>query len=143
MTDGKTFAVEMLFSRLHSQGASMYYRVNEQGIPYTTKKTDTKQHKDIEGSKQQDESKLFNPEFVDQNATDPAMPWLFRKLFDTAFGTACMLGYDELERRIMELGWIKRKTYYSKVLAEAERLRIVKKTLTKDGRVGIIIFAAS
>lgn len=145
MADGKTFAIEMLFSRLHSTDASMFYRINEQGLPYLTKKPDNPQRnsRSQNSGKEQDDSKQFNPEYVDQNATDPTLPWQFRKLFDAAFGTACMLGYDELERRIMELGWIKHKTYYSKVLTEAEKLGIVKKTLTKGGRVGVIIFAAS
>ena len=139
MADGETLAVSILFSRLRSTHAEMHYRIDESGQPYLINNSDSRSSK----TKEQDDSKQFNPEYVDQNAINKTLPWQFRKLFDAAFGSACMLGYDELERRIMELGWIKHKTYYAKVLAEAENQRIVKKTLTKDGRVGVVIFAAS
>ena len=139
MADGETLAVSMLFSRLRCTNAEMYYRIKENGLPCLVKKADSRNSK----AKEQDDSKMFNPEYVDQDAKDKMMPWQFRKLFDAAFGSACMLGYDDLERRIMDLGWIKRKQYYTKVLDEAEKQGIVKKTLTKNGRVGVVIFAAS
>lgn len=139
LPDGETLAVSMLFSRLRSTHAEMFYRIGENGLPYLAKNTDSESPK----NKDQENGNQFNPEYVDPNAPNPTLPWQFRKLFDAAFGSACMLGYDELERRIMELSWIKRKPYYTKVLTEAENLGIVKKTLTKGGRVGVIIFAAS
>ena len=138
MADGETLTVSMLFSRLRSVNATMYYRMDKNGLPYLAKNSDSK----TATTKVQEVDNRFNPEYVDQNAKNKSLPWQFRKLFEAAFGSACMLGYDDLERRIMELGWIKRRQYYNRVLAEAEEQRIVKKTLTKDGRVGVIIFAA-
>ena len=138
MDDGETLKVSMLFSRLRSTNTEMYYRIDDCGLPYQTKKSDSQTSKE----KQQDNSNKFNPDYVDNDARNKALPWQFNKLFQAAFGSAHMLGYDDLEHRVMELGWIKRKQYYQRVLAEAEEQRIVKKTLTKDGRVGVIIFAA-
>ena len=138
LADGETLTVSMLFSRLRSTHAEMYYKINDNGIPYLVNNNNN----EIKADRSQEDNMNFNPEYVDPQAKNKALPWQYRKLFNAAFGTACMLGYDELERRIMELAWIKRKQYYTKVLAEAEKLGIVKKTLTKGGRVGVIIFAA-
>ena len=138
MADGETLAVSMLFSRLRSTNEEMYYKIDDNGKPYLVNNN----NKIIKETKSQDDDIKFNPEYVDQLAKNKALPWLYSKLFNAAFGTASMLGYEELERRIMELGWIKRKQYYAKVLAEAENLGIVKRTLTKNGRVGVLIFAA-
>ena len=138
LADGETLTVSMLFSRLRSTNAEMYYKINENGMPYLVKNSD----KETRDSKNNEDDMKFNPEYIDQQAKNKTLPWQFRKLFNAAFGSASMLGYDDLERRIMDLAWIKRKQYYNKVLAEAENLGIVKKTLTKNGRVGVITFAA-
>lgn len=137
LADNETFSVEMLFSRHHKPCDEIYYRVDEQGLPYSTKKPDKEKT-----DKKTQKMEAYNQEYVDQNATDPTLPWQFRKLFAAAFGTAAMLGSDDLERRVMELSHIRQKQYYYRVLAEAEKRRIVQKTLTKGGRIGIIILPA-
>ena len=131
LADNQTFSVEMLFSRLCRPCEEMYYRIDDQGLPYTTKNTDTQQRS---SKTHKTSSKAYNPMYVDPNPANPELPWLFRKLFETAFGSAAMLGSEELERRVMELSNINQKQYYYRVIAEAERLRIVKKVMTKrDG----------
>ena len=50
-----------------------------------------------------------------------------------------MLGLEELEKRTKELSSIRQKQYYCRVVAEAERQRIVKKVMTKGGRVGVLL----
>ena len=137
MPDNETFAVEMLFSRQHKPCQDMYYSVDENGLPYSTKKNDN-----TKGEKKQQKQEFYNQEYVDANPADPALPWQFRKLFAAAFGTAAMLGSDDLEHRVMALSNIKQKQYYYRVLAEAEKRRIVQKTLTRGGRIGIIILPA-
>jgi hypothetical protein len=119
----------------------MYYRINEQGLPYTTKKPDTLQH-NSKSSKDSRSSNTFNQEFVDQNPVNPELPWLFRKLFEAGFGSASFLGSEEMERRIMELSFIKQKQYYYRVVAEAEKQGVIKKVMTKNGRVGAILCTA-
>jgi len=81
----------------------------------------------------------FNRAYTDEHASDPKLPWNFRKLFDNAMGGAASLSCDELERRTMELSGICQKQYYYKVLEEAERQRVVKKVLDKGGRVAVIM----
>lgn len=141
LADNKTFAVEMLFSRLCQPCEDMYYRINEQGLPYTTKKPDTLQY-NSKSSKDSRSSNTFNQEFVDQNPVNPELPWLFRKLFEAGFGSASFLGSEEMERRIMELSFIKQKQYYYRVVAEAEKQGVIKKVMTKNGRVGAILCPA-
>lgn len=141
LADNKTFAVEMLFSRLCQPCEDMYYRINEQGLPYTTKKPDTLQH-NSKSCKDSRSSNTFNQEFVDQNPVNPELPWLFRKLFEAGFGSASFLGCEEMERRIMELSFIKQKQYYYRVVAEAEKQGVIKKVMTKNGRVGAILCPA-
>lgn len=138
MVDNKTFAVEMLFSRLCQPCKEMYYRINEQGLPYTTKKPDTPQHSNKD-SKDAESSNAYNHEFVDPTPEDPELPWLFRKLFEAAFDSAGFLGSEEMERRVMELSNIKHKQYYYRVVAEAERRGVIKKLIAKNGRIGIIL----
>lgn len=134
LPDNETFAIEMLFSRLQKPCEDMYYRVDEKGVPYSTKNPNREKT-----AKKEQKSEAFNQEYVDQNPQDPTLPWQFRKLFTAAFESAAMLGSEDLERRVMTLSGIKQKQYYYRVLAEAEKRRIVQKTMTKSGRVGIII----
>ena len=141
MADNKTFAVEMLFSRLCQPCEEMFYRINEQGLPYTTKKPDTPQQ-NSKGTKNADSSNAYNHEFVDPNPEKPELPWQFRKLFEAAFDSAAFLGSEEMERRVMELSYIKHKQYYYRVMAEAERLGVIKKVMTKNGRIGVILCSA-
>lgn len=138
MADNQTFAMEMLFSRLCQPCEEMYYRIDDNGLPYITKKPDTAKRNNKD-SKEGASSNAYNAEYIDPTPTNPELPWLFRKLFETAFGSAGFLGCEELERRIMELSNIKHKQYYYKVMAEAENRGVIKKVLMKNGRVGVIM----
>ena len=52
---------------------------------------------------------------------------------------AASLSYDEMAQRIMDLGGIRSRQYYDKLLAEAERLKVVRKVLDRSGRVAVIM----
>lgn len=141
VTGTHTFSVGMTFSRQHFLDQLMYYSISDEGIPYTADKPDV-QGRDSQGKFVGKESVCadkFNKEFIDEKADDKYMPWDFRKLFTAAFDGAAMLGFDDLEKRTMSLSFIRQKQYYYKVLAEAERLRIVKKVMLKNGRVGVLL----
>ena len=139
---GKTdaFSVELTFSRRFHKNEGLCFEIDDRGLPVAS---DVKRQggngESVPGSQRMPDKQSFNQEFVIDNAPDPYLPWNFRKLFSAAFDTAGMLGYDDLERRVMALGCIKRDTYYQKVYAEAERQRIVRKELIKGGRVGVIL----
>ena len=80
---------------------------------------------------------------MDNDAPDQYFPWDFRKLFYAVFGSAAMLGYDDLKQRVKTLANIKRDSYYEKLFAEAERRRIVFKEMMKGGRIGVILLPPS
>jgi hypothetical protein len=136
-----TFSVELTFSRRFHQEQPLYYEFGKDGLPYVTddpKGTDSSRNGRT-GAKDDDEKKSFNKEFTDENACNSFLPWNYRKLFDTAMDGAASLSYDEMARRTMELGGIRSKQYYDKVLAEAERQKVVKKVLDRSGRVTVIM----
>lgn len=138
------FTTELTFSRRFPKNNGLCFEIDDQGLPVASEANrQSGSGQSRSGSHGIPDKKSFNQEFVDDNATDPYLPWNFRKLFVAAFGTAVMLGYDDLEQRVRELGHITRESYYKKVLAEAERLRIVRKELTKGGRVGVIMLPSS
>ena len=138
------FTTELTFSRRFPKNNGLCFEIDDQGLPVASEANrQSGSGQSRSGSRGIPDKKSFNQEFVDDNATDPYLPWNFRKLFAAAFGTAVMLGYDDLEQRVRELGHITRESYYKKVLAEAERLRIVRKELTKGGRVGVIMLPSS
>ena len=136
------FSLGLTFSRRYYLEDSMYYVYDENGLPTVTDepeggrngRKDRSAGKDKEGG-----TTAFNKEFTDEHASDPYLPWDFRKLFDTAMGGAATLGYDELERRVMGLSGIRQKQYYYKVFDAAERQRVVRKVLDKGGRVAVIM----
>ena len=137
------FTVELTFSRRYRKN-KMCFVIDDNGLPISSDanwQSDCEQQTSKEQRMQDKQS--FNQEFIDAAVADQYMPWNFRKLFATAFGTAAMLGYDDLEHRVRELANIKQKQYYYRVLEEAERLRIVRKELIKNGRIGVIMLPPS
>lgn len=136
-----TFSVDLTFSRRYYQKRALYYEFDEDGIPYVTDnpKGEESSQKGRSASKGDDERKTFNKAFTDEHASNPYYPWNYRKLFDTAMDGAASLSYDELAQRTMALGGIRSRPYYDKVLAEAERLKVVKKVLDRSGRVAVIM----
>ena len=143
---GKTdaFTTELTFSRRFRKNDGLCFEIDDNGLPVASNASrQSGNGQGRSGGQGIPDKQTFNQEFVDDNATDPYFPWDFRKLFETAFGTVAMLGYDDLGLRVKELGNIKRDSYYEKLYAEAERRRIVRKELTKGGRVGVILLPPS
>jgi KaiC/GvpD/RAD55 family RecA-like ATPase len=137
------FTVELTFSRRFRKN-KMCFAIDDNGLPTSCDanwQSDCEQQTSKEHRMQDKQS--FNQEFIDAAVADQYMPWNFRKLFAAAFGTTAMLGYDDLEHRVRELANIKQKQYYYRVLEEAERLRIVRKELIKNGRIGVIMLPPS
>ncbi len=134
----QTFSLGLTFSRRYYLEEPMYYVFDENSMPCVTDEPeDTREgRKDWSAGK---DLTAFNKEFTDEHASDPYLPWDFRKLFDTAMGGAATLGYDELERRVMDLSGIRQKQYYYRVFDAAERQRVVRKVLDKGGRVAVIM----
>ena len=138
---GQAFTVTHTVSRRFNTKNELCYAIGDNGLPVMSEAQADNTRKDCNG--RQPDSTTFNKEFVDNDAADQHLPWLFRKLFTAAFGSAAMLGSNDLEQRVMDLANIKQKQYYYKVLDEAERQRIVRKELTRTGRVGSILVPPS
>ena len=136
-----TFSVDLTFSRRYYQKRALYYEFDEDGMPYITDnpKGEESSQKGKSANKGEDEKKTFNRAFFDEQSSNRYYPWNYRKLFDTAMDGAASLSYDELAQRTMALGGIRSRPYYDKVLAEAERLKVVKKVLDRSGRVAVIM----
>ena len=137
MSKEEAFTAELTVSRHFSKKETLCYAIGGDGLPVLS-------DADGQGGRQKADTNSFNQEFIDNDAPDPHLPWDYRKLFTAAFGTAAMLGADDLERRVKELANIKQKQYYYKVLDEAERQRVIHKELTpRTGRVGIVLLPPS
>jgi hypothetical protein len=137
----QTFSLGLTFSRRYYLEEPMYYVYDGNGLPTVTDSPDDGNdgRNGSSAGRGEQEGKTFNREFTDEHASDPYLPWDFRKLFDTAMGGAATLGYDELERRVMDLSGIRQKQYYYRVFDAAERQRVVRKVLDKGGRVAVIM----
>ena len=134
------FSIELTFSRRYAFDQPLYYMYDDDGVPCETDepkeaRTGTKSKKTDNKS---DDKKSFNKEFIDEHAEDSDLPWDYRKLFDTALNGASFMGCEDLEKRVMNLSGIRVKQYYDKVLAAAEKKRVVKKILDSRGSVAII-----
>ena len=141
----EAFSAELTVSRHFSRKECLCYAIADDGLPKLSdadKRSASEQGK--HNSRQTDCTDSFNQEFIDCDAPNQHLPWNFRKLFTAAFGTAAMLGAEDLKRQVKELGHIRMNQYYDKVFAEAERLRIVRTELTpRTGRVGVILLPPS
>ena len=138
----EAFTAELTFSRRFFRKETLCYTVGDDGLPVLSNAD--RQATDGRDSRQKADTSGFNQEFIDSDAPDQHLPWDFRKLFTAAFGSAAMLGADDLERRVKELANIKQKQYYYKVLDEAERLRVIHKQLMpRTGRVGVVLLPPS
>lgn len=143
---GKTdaFTAALTFSRRFPKNDGLCFEIDNNGLPVASNanRQANTQEASSDGHGMPDKQS-FNQEFVDSEATDQYLPWDFRKLFDAAFDTTAMLGYDDLKQRVKTLANIKRGTYYDKLFAEAERRRIVHKEMIKGGRIGVMLLPPS
>lgn len=142
---GKTeaFVTELTFSRRFPRNEGICFEIDGDGLPVTSNANQQSRNERQSKGQHMPDKQSFNQEFVDSNATDQYLPWDFRKLFSAAFGSAAILGHNDLEQRIMQLANIKQKQYYYKVFEEAARRGIVHKEFMKGGRVGVILLPSS
>lgn len=141
----EAFSAELTVSRHFSRKECLCYAIDGDGLPMLSdadKRSGSEQEQHY--SRKTGYTDSFNQEFIDSDAPNQHLPWNLRKLFTAAFGTAAMLGAEDLKRQVKELGHIRMNQYYDKVFAEAERQRIVRTELTpRTGRVGVILLPPS
>jgi hypothetical protein len=147
MTD--VFSVEQLFSRKFHTSEKLFYKIDDNGLPFQTDDPNARQHADdgrYESGKP-DAYKVsaaraatFNQAYILRDGEDARTSWKWdlHKLFGDAMGDCAQLSQEELQRRVMELSHIEQPKYYGKVFDLAVEKRVVCTTLNKGGRVVVI-----
>lgn len=143
------FSVEQLFSRKFHTSEKLFYKIDDNGLPFQTDDPNARQHADdgrYEGGKP-DAYKVsavraatFNQAYILRDGEDARTSWKWdlHKLFGDAMGDCAQLSQEELQRRVMELSHIEQPKYYGKVFDLAVEKRVVCTTLNKGGRVVVI-----
>lgn len=139
----ETLSVEQSVSRKYRCLDTLYYEIDQEGIPFTTQKPDI-QPRDTQGrwTKVTPCPKdTLNHDYIIEHSdkTDTPWEWDLRRLFSDAMGNLPSMSDEQLKQSVMKLSRIRQYQYYYKVLDEAEKQGIVRKTLDRYRRVAIIL----
>ena len=139
----ETLSVEQSVSRKYRCLDTLYYEIDEEGIPFTTQKPDI-QPRDTQGrwTKATPCPKdTLNHDYIIEHSdkTDTPWEWDLRRLFSDAMGNLPSMSDEQLKQSVMKLSRIRQYQYYYKVLDEAEKQGVVRKTLDRYRRVAIIL----
>ena len=137
-------SVEMSTSRRSYLDKKLYYQVDALGIPYAIAKPDIQPRNEkgqfMSKDADKDKSDNFNHEYlIDNPRSEQGWEWNLQKLFADAMAGKAMAGSDDMMAAVQRLSNIRQKQYYYKVLSEAERKGIVKKTYDRNGRIAIVM----
>ncbi len=142
------FSVEQLFSRKFRTSEKLFYKIDDNGLPFQTDDPNVRQYADdyqYEGKPDAykvsaAKAATFNQTYILRDGEDARTSWKWdlRKLFGDAMGDCAQLSQEELQRRVMELSHIEQPKYYDKVYDLAVKKRVVCTTLNKGGRVVVI-----
>ena len=139
----EVLSVEQTISRKWHCTETLYYDIDDKGIPYSTQKPDV-QERDGQGkfmSRKTDIVETLNRDYIIEHAERKDNPWEWdlKRLFTDAMGTLPYMGNEQMMKAVMQLSHIKQKQYYFKVLDEAERQGVVIKTFDRYKRVVIML----
>ena len=147
----KVFSVEQTLSRFRDIDGTLYYEVDDDGLPVIAKKPDI-QPRDEQGrfaSKQSagayqmssDKMESFAQQYIVRHPDNPQRPWEWdlRRLFADAMGDCAMMSRDDLRLRAMCLSHIRQAKYYDKVFDMALEQRVVQTTMDRNGRIVVIM----
>ena len=139
----ETLSVEQSVSRKFRCLDTLYYEIDQDGIPFTTQKPDI-QPRDTQGRWTKatpcPKDTLNHDYIIEHNdKTDTPWEWDLRRLFSDAMGNLPSMSDEQLKQAVMKLSRIRQYQYYYKVLDEAEKQGIVRKTLDRYRRVAIIL----
>ena len=144
------FSVEQTFTRKYRIPETLYYRIDDDGLPVVTVKPNYQpresngQYKTNKPEPYQIKSEkvdTFNQKYIIRNASDARQPWEWdlRSLFFDAMGVQPSMPLEALQNEVMALSGIQQPKYYDKVFKLAVGLRIVQTTMNKHGRVVVIL----
>ena len=140
------FSVEQTFTRKYRVPETLYYKIDENGLPVITTKPNY-QPRDNEGrfktnkpeayQIKKENADLFNQTYIIRNSGSARLSWEWnlRQLFADALADRPSLPLDALMNEVMSLSGIKQPKYYDKVFTLAVGQRVVQTTLDCNGRV--------
>ena len=140
------FSVEQTFTRKYRVPETLYYKIDENGLPVITTKPNY-QPRDNEGrfksnkpeayQIKKENADLFNQTYIIRNSGSARLSWEWnlRQLFADALADRPSLPLDALMNEVMALSGIKQPKYYDKVFNLAVDQRIVKTTMDQRGRI--------
>lgn len=140
------FSVEQTFTRKYRVAETLYYKIDENGLPVITTKPNY-QPRDNEGrfktnkpeayQIKKENADLFNQTYIIRNSGSARLSWEWnlRQLFADALADRPSLPLDALMNEVMSLSGIKQPKYYDKVFNLAVDQRIVKTTMDQRGRI--------
>ena len=151
--DSEYLCVQQSLTRKYRIPEKMYYRINEDGLPEITAKPDVKQRgrdgkfmstKPEAYQVRTEKIDSFNQDYIIRNPDNPRKPWEWNlyRLFKDAMADRAMMGCEALQNEVMALSHIEQPKYYDKVFQLAVDQRVVQTTLTKNGRVAVILIPA-
>lgn len=148
LSQSETLCVEHSVSRKSRSLQKLYYEVDDEGIPFKAKAPVPQ--RDSQGrwtANSEDEQPgngalgTLNRDYIIEHDDQTGKPWEWdlRRLFTDAMGNLPYMGSEQLEQAVMQLSHIRQKQYYYKVLAEAERRGVVRKTYDRYKRVVCVL----
>lgn len=142
------FSADLTFSRRFHLERTLYYEIDQEGLPFATAKPDT-QPRDAQGkwvSKTgetyqvpNDKVNSFNQQYIVRHTDSDAWEWDLKRLFADAMGTRSVAGRDDLKRLVMTAANILSSRYYDKLFTMAVEQRVIQTTMDRSGRVVVIM----
>jgi hypothetical protein len=145
------FSAEQTFTRKFRIPETLYYKIDEDGLPVITTKPASYQPRDDNGRYKTNKPEAyqiktakadsFNQDYIIHNDSNARQPWEWNlgKLFFDAMGVMPSLTLEALQNEVMAISGIKQPKYYDKVFKLAVDQRIVQTTMDKHGRVVVIL----
>lgn len=141
-----TFSVEQTLTRKYRIPETLYYRIDDHGLPVETGKPDFQprasngqylSNKPEAYLIRTEKTDSFNQKYIIRNADNARQPWEWdvRRLFGDAMGSRATMSLDLLQREVMALSGIAQPKYYEKVYRLAVDQRVVQTTMDRNGRV--------
>ena len=140
------FSVEQMLSRKYRISETLYYKINDDGLPEETTKPNY-QPRNENGQYMTNKPEAyqiktervdtFNQKYIIRHPEDARRPWEWnlRQLFHDAMASRACMSLDDLQKDVMALSQIKQTKYYDKVFELAVGQRVVQTTMDRNGRI--------
>ena len=140
------FSVEQMLSRKYRISETLYYKINDDGLPEETTKPNY-QPRNENGQYMTNKPEAyqiktervdtFNQKYIIRHPENARRPWEWnlRQLFHDAMASRACMSLDALQKDVMALSQIKQAKYYDKVFELAVGQRVVQTTMDRNGRI--------